>query len=103
MARVLKRPMFRRGGSTNDGIMSGPEDREKFATQGTILDVDRARLIELVSEELGVPVRDVEMMEDVDIIFCDECELESIYKSGGLFLCANCLTKYNKKEVKNES
>ena len=41
MARVLKRPMFRRGGSTNDGIMSGLEDREKFATQGTILDVDR--------------------------------------------------------------
>ena len=23
MARILKRPMFRRGGSTNDGIMSG--------------------------------------------------------------------------------
>ena len=44
MARVLKRPMFKRGGSTNDGIMSGLEDREKFATQGTILDVDRARL-----------------------------------------------------------
>ncbi len=43
MARVLKRPMFRRGGSTNDGIMSGLEDREKFS-QGTILDVDRARL-----------------------------------------------------------
>ena len=31
MARVLKRPMFRRGGSTNDGIMSGLEDRKKFA------------------------------------------------------------------------
>ena len=44
MARVLKRPMFRRGGSTNDGIMTGLKDREKFATQGTILDVDRARL-----------------------------------------------------------
>ena len=43
MARVLKRPMFRRGGSTNDGIMSGLEDREKFSN-GTILDVDRARL-----------------------------------------------------------
>ena len=43
------------------------------------------------------------MIDDVDIIFCDECELEAIYKSGGLFLCANCLTKYNKKEVKNES
>ena len=44
---------------------------------------------------------DVEMMDDVDIIFCDECELEAIYKSGGLFLCANCLSKYNKSEVKN--
>ena len=44
MARVLKRPMFRRGGSTNDGIMSGLEDREKFATKGTGLDIDRARL-----------------------------------------------------------
>ncbi len=30
MARVLKRPMFRRGGPTNDGIMSGLEDRKKF-------------------------------------------------------------------------
>ena len=29
MARVLKRPMFRRGGSTNDGIMSGLVDREQ--------------------------------------------------------------------------
>ena len=32
MARVLKRPMFRRGGSTNDGIMSGLVDREKKST-----------------------------------------------------------------------
>ena len=30
MSRILKRPMFRRGGSTNDGIMSGLEDRKKF-------------------------------------------------------------------------
>ena len=29
MARVLKRPMFRRGGSTNNGIMSGLVDREQ--------------------------------------------------------------------------
>ena len=29
MARVLKRPMFRRGGPTNDGIMSGLVDREQ--------------------------------------------------------------------------
>ena len=32
MARVLKRPMFRRGGSTNDGIMSGLVDREEKST-----------------------------------------------------------------------
>ena len=32
MARVLKRPMFRRGGSTNDGIMSGLVDREQKST-----------------------------------------------------------------------
>jgi len=43
MARVLKRPMFRRGGSTNDGIMSGLTDRKKLQ-EGTGLDVDRARL-----------------------------------------------------------
>ena len=32
MARVLKKPMFRRGGSTNDGIMSGLVDREQKST-----------------------------------------------------------------------
>ena len=32
MSRTLKRPMFRRGGSTNDGIMSGLVDREKRST-----------------------------------------------------------------------
>jgi len=35
--------MFRRGGSANDGIMTGLEDREQLAN-GTGLDVDRARL-----------------------------------------------------------
>ena len=30
MSRTLKRPMFRRGGSTNDGIMSGLTDRKQF-------------------------------------------------------------------------
>ena len=32
MSRTLKRPMFRRGGSTNDGIMTGLVDREKRST-----------------------------------------------------------------------
>ena len=43
MSRTLKRPMFRRGGSTNDGIMSGLVDRKQLSS-GTGLDVDRARL-----------------------------------------------------------
>ena len=43
MSRTLRRPMFRRGGPANDGIMSGIEDRKQLAN-GTGLDVDRARL-----------------------------------------------------------
>ena len=31
MSRTLRRPMFKRGGSTNDGIMSGFKDREQLA------------------------------------------------------------------------
>jgi len=33
MSRLLKRPMFRKGGSTNEGIMSGMQ-RENFAEKG---------------------------------------------------------------------
>ena len=33
MSRILKRPMFRRGGPTNTGIMSGLVDRTKHATE----------------------------------------------------------------------
>ena len=36
MARVLKRPMFRRGGSTNDGIMSGLTNREQYSNAGKV-------------------------------------------------------------------
>jgi hypothetical protein len=32
MSRTLKRPMFRRGGSTNTGIMSGLVDRRNYST-----------------------------------------------------------------------
>jgi len=36
MSRTLKRPMFRRGGPANDGIMSGLEDRKQYANGTTI-------------------------------------------------------------------
>ena len=41
MSRTLKRPMFRRGGTVNDGIMTGLVDRTKKATGG--LGIDRAK------------------------------------------------------------
>ena len=41
MAKILKRPMFKRGGSTNDGIMTGLTNRKQLST-GT-LDPERAR------------------------------------------------------------
>ena len=31
MSRSLKRPMFRRGGTVNDGIMTGLTDRQEYA------------------------------------------------------------------------
>ena len=36
MSRTLKRPMFRRGGSTNNGIMSGLTDRKQYAEGKTL-------------------------------------------------------------------
>ena len=32
MSRILKRPMFRKGGSVNEGIMHGIVDRKGYAT-----------------------------------------------------------------------
>ena len=34
MSRILKRPMFRKGGEVMEGIMTGIEPRENFATKG---------------------------------------------------------------------
>ena len=45
MARILKRPMFNRGGSTNNGIMTGLKDRTGFAI-GTQLGIDKDRTAE---------------------------------------------------------
>tara|TARA_R100000008_G_scaffold1016_1_gene886 strand:+ start:274 stop:1092 length:819 start_codon:yes stop_codon:yes gene_type:complete len=36
MSRVLKRPMFKKGGSVNEGIMHGLVDRRGYATAGTV-------------------------------------------------------------------
>lgn len=39
MSRTLKRPMFRRGGSTNTGIMSGLVDRKNYQEDGFVTTV----------------------------------------------------------------
>ena len=59
MARVLKRPMFRRGGSTNDGIMSGLVDRKQLST-GTQIDkeqlgLDTRAILEAMQEFSPIP------------------------------------------------
>ena len=59
MARVLKRPMFRRGGSTNDGIMSGLTDREQLSN-GTQIDkeqlgLDTKAILEAMQEFSPIP------------------------------------------------
>ena len=38
MSRILKRPMFRSGGSTNEGIMHGLVNRQGYANKGFVLD-----------------------------------------------------------------
>ena len=60
MSRTLKRPMFRRGGQVNDGIMTGLVDRKQKSTGG--LGIDKARteaemkmLIDLQNQYAPVP------------------------------------------------
>ena len=58
MSRILKRPMFRTGGSTNEGIMHGLVDRKGFY-QGSI-DPERTRAdvqteLDILSEYAPMP------------------------------------------------
>ena len=58
MSRTLKRPMFRRGGQVNDGIMTGLTDRKQLA-EGTLNpDLARTQAQDIISimDELS-PVR----------------------------------------------
>ena len=58
MSRILKRPMFRRGGSTNTGIMSGLVDRRNYSLGGIdreLLKKDVQTISDLLSEFAPVP------------------------------------------------
>jgi len=45
MARVLRRPMFRLGGNTDQGIMSGVAPRQGYAIAGSVEDMERRKAI----------------------------------------------------------
>ena len=45
MARVLRRPMFRMGGNTDQGIMSGVAPRQRYFEAGSVEDVERRKEI----------------------------------------------------------
>ena len=45
MARVLRRPMFRLGGNTDQGIMSGVAPRQGYAAAGSVEDMERRKAI----------------------------------------------------------
>jgi len=59
MSRTLKRPMFRRGGTVNDGIMTGLTDRQEYAN-GMIVDEERLgkdtqSILDIMSEYAPIP------------------------------------------------
>ena len=58
MSRTLRRPMFRRGGTVNDGIMTGLEDRKQLANGTLNPDLARTQAQDIISimDELS-PVR----------------------------------------------
>ena len=41
MSRILKRPMFKKGGSTGEGIMTGLVDRKNLNTAGMVSGTNR--------------------------------------------------------------
>ena len=58
MSRTLRRPMFKRGGIVNDGIMTGREDRKQLANGTLNPDLARTQAQDIISimDELS-PVR----------------------------------------------
>jgi len=59
VSRSLKRPMFRRGGTVNDGIMTGLTDRQEYAN-GMMVDKERLgqdtqSILDIMSEYAPIP------------------------------------------------
>ena len=58
MSKILKRPMFRRGGSTNDGIMTGLTDRKQLSDGSFDKEIlrERSKAFQDIMQELA-PIR----------------------------------------------
>jgi hypothetical protein len=58
VSRTLKRPMFRRGGTVNDGIMTGLTDRKQYSIGGIDrekLGKDTQSILDIMSEYAPIP------------------------------------------------
>ena len=58
MSRSLKRPMFRRGGTVNDGIMTGLTDRKQYSIGGIDreqLETDAKTISDILAEFAPIP------------------------------------------------
>ena len=64
-SRVLKRPMFRRGGMANQGIMSGLEDRSGYKEGGDIQEDSR----NFFEKMIGVPADNMTRAEAEKFLF----------------------------------
>jgi len=53
MSRALKRPMFKRGGQVNDGIMTGLTDRKQYAEGPSQYEIDLRKKTELYNKLLN--------------------------------------------------
>ena len=53
MSRVLKRPMFRKGGPAMEGVMNGIEDRTNFNTGDLVRQAQERK--KLLQELVGQP------------------------------------------------
>ena len=76
MARILKRPMFNRGGSTNNGIMTGLVDRKGYAegpTQAEIYakeyeDMSYFQVVYFIKNDRNIELNKLNEKDSVEIL-----------------------------------
>tara|TARA_R100001594_G_scaffold94285_1_gene128501 strand:- start:3117 stop:4319 length:1203 start_codon:yes stop_codon:yes gene_type:complete len=67
--RVLKRPMFRRGGMANQGIMTGLEDRSGYQEGGDVNRMDNQTFFEDILDIPPAPIGEMTREEAKDYLY----------------------------------